>query len=65
MGKSKSFADKMAKGAQDNTTHCSECGETITSVKLITSEKSEDTGAWRFRQKFVGVCKCNEKEITG
>ena len=65
MGKSKSFADKMQKGGQDATTHCQQCGESITTVKLITSELSEDTGAWRFRQKFVGVCKCNEKEIYG
>ena len=65
MAKVKSFADKMAKGGQDHTTHCPQCGESISPVKLITSERSDKTGAWRFSQKLVGVCKCNEKEIVG
>lgn len=65
MAKVQSFADKMAKGGQDFTTHCPKCGETISSVKLVTSELSDKTGAWRFNQKFVGVCKCNENEILG
>ena len=65
MGKSKSFADKMAKSGQDDSTHCSQCGEAITTIKLITSEKSETTGAWRFKQNFIGLCKCNEKDVLG
>ena len=65
MAKIKSFADKMAKAAHDYTTHCPKCGESISTVKLITSERSQKTGAWRFNQRFVGVCKCNENDITG
>ena len=65
MAKAKSFADKVSKSTQDFTTHCSQCGESISMVKLINSEKSEKTGAWRFNQKFVGVCKCNENNLTG
>lgn len=61
MAKAKSFADKMAKSAQDFTTHCPICGESITVVKRITSEKSEKTGAWRFNQKFIGLCKCGDE----
>jgi len=61
MGKSKSFADKMNK--KDSSTHCSECGESITAVKLISSERSKKINAWRFNQRFVRVCKCNENEI--
>ena len=63
MGKGKSFADKVAKQTEDFTMHCAECGESLSTVKLITSEKSETTGAVRFRQKLVKVCKCNEKTI--
>lgn len=65
MGKSKSFADKMNKANQDSTSHCAQCGESIATVKLITSEKAEDTGAWKFRQNFIGICKCNEKDVLG
>ena len=64
MGKAKSFADKVNKGTHDYTTHCPECGESYTTIKLITSEKSDKTQAWRFNQRFVGLCKCNENEIV-
>jgi len=62
MAKAKSFADKMAKSTHDFTTHCPICGESIMMVKRIASEKSEKTGAWRFNQKFVGICKCGDDE---
>jgi len=65
MGKVKSFADKVAKSTEDFSTHCSKCGESIQPVMLVSSEKSEKTGAWRFNQRFVGMCKCNEKELQG
>ncbi|RLE46910.1 hypothetical protein DRJ25_03495 [Candidatus Woesearchaeota archaeon] len=60
-----SFADKLNKATTDFSTHCPVCGEAISYVKLVYSEKSEKTGAIRFNQKMVGICKCNEKEITG
>ncbi len=63
MAKGKTFADKVSKAGQDFTKHCPKCGESITSIKLITSECVEKTGAWRFNEQFVGLCKCNEKEI--
>jgi hypothetical protein len=64
MAKVKSFADKMAKDKKDFTTHCPKCGESITTIKLVASELSEKTGAYRFKQSFVGVCKCNENDVT-
>jgi hypothetical protein len=63
MAKSKSFVDKLQKSAHDYTTHCPKCGESYSNIQYITSEKSEKTGAWRFNQKFIGICKCNEQEI--
>jgi len=65
MAKGKSFMDKVAKSAQDFTKHCPKCGESITTVKLVTSEFSDKTGAYRFKQRLVGLCKCTEKELTG
>lgn len=65
MAKAKTFADKVAKASQDFSRHCQKCGESIATVKLVTSERSSKTGAWRFNQRFVGLCKCNEKEIVG
>lgn len=63
MAKQKSFADKVAKATHDFSRHCKTCGETISTVKLVSTERSPKTGAYRFKEKFVGVCKCNEKEL--
>ena len=65
MGRSSSFADKMAKANLDYTVHCSKCGESITPIKYVTSELSDKTNAWRFNQRFIGLCKCNEAKILG
>ncbi len=65
MAKAKSFVDKLSKASKIKREHCPECGEVLTTIKLITSEKSQKSGAWRFNQKFINICKCNQKEITG
>jgi hypothetical protein len=64
MAKAKSFADKVAKASQDFARHCPTCGEAIAPIQVVSSEKSEKSGAWRFNSRFVGLCKCNEKEFT-
>ena len=64
MAKGKSFMDKVAKSGQDTTIHCPECGESISMIKLVSSERSEKTGAYRFKQKFIGMCKCNENDLS-
>jgi hypothetical protein len=64
MAKVQSFADKMNKATHDFTSHCQKCGESFQTIKFINSEKSEKTDAWKFNQKFVGLCKCNEDEFT-
>ena len=63
MAKQTSFVDKLAKSAIDHTKHCPVCNQSITTIKLVTSEHSPKTGAWRFNQKYVGLCKCNETEV--
>ncbi len=65
MAKAKTFSDKLAKSAHDYTNHCRTCEQSLVPIMLITSERSSKTGAWRFNQKYLGLCKCNEKEITG
>lgn len=61
MGKDRSFASKMAKSATAN--QCPTCGQVPVMVKVIDSEVKEQKGSWRFKEKFVHVCNCNEKEV--
>lgn len=65
MAKDRSFAAKVAKGAQEalKAKKCPKCGEVINMVKVVSSEKKADLGTWRFKEKMVAVCKCNEKEV--
>ena len=66
MSKDRSFAAKVAKALSGKGgTHCPECGEVLSSVKLVVSEKSESTNSWKFNTRLVRVCKCNEAEVYG
>ena len=65
MAKAKTFADKIAKSHLDYTKHCPECGESISSVMVVAAERSEKTGAYRFKDKFVKICKCNQSDFGG
>ena len=61
MAKRQSFADKAAK--KKHSDHCPVCGGEITHIKLMKAINRN--GAWRFVNKPVGVCKCNEAEVYG
>jgi len=61
MAKAKSFADKVAKNQMDFHKHCKVCGEAINTIKLVKSEKTD--AAWRYNEKYVGMCKCNTKDV--
>jgi hypothetical protein len=65
MAKDRSFASKVAKGTKDalKARQCSVCGEIPNVVMLVRSEKKKTSPSWGFREKFVSVCKCNEKEV--
>lgn len=67
MAKDRSFAAKVAKGARDQlkSRQCPKCGEVMNVVKVVASEQKSDLGSWRFKERFVSVCKCNEKEVYG
>ena len=62
MAKKQSFADKASKVKHSVT--CPVCGGAVQSVLYVRSDKSA-AGAWKFRQKVVQVCKCNQAEIYG
>jgi hypothetical protein len=64
MAKAKSFVDKLAKAQSDFTSHCPKCGESIQPIMHVRSEKSKKTNAWKFNKRYVGLCKCNQKELT-
>ncbi len=61
MAKRQSFSDKASKKKHVDT--CPVCGGEITHIKLMKAESRD--GNWRFVNKPVGVCKCNEAEVYG
>jgi len=62
MAKDKSFAAKMGKSAKADG-ECPQCHEMRNSVLVVASEKKENTESWKFKEKMVHVCKCNENEV--
>lgn len=66
MSKDRSFAAKVAKAlSSDDGKHCPECGESFSTVKLVVSENSKAKNSWKFNQRLVRLCKCNEAEVYG
>ncbi len=64
MAKATSFQAKIAKGSsQRSAKMCPKCGEALQAVKFVTSERSEVKSSWKFNQRFIEVCKCNEQEV--
>ncbi len=63
MTKSISFADKMAKKAKASTNTCPVCNGEYKRVKSVKYFQSDSSGSWKFSQKMVNLCKCNEKEV--
>jgi uncharacterized C2H2 Zn-finger protein len=66
MAKDRSFAAKVAKAAGGKSgNRCPQCGEIFSTVQLVVSEKSAVSKSWKFNDRFVRVCKCNEAEVYG
>lgn len=64
MGKKpSSFADKMKK--EKKVVYCKKCGGAIQPLVYVKSEWSDHTNSWKFKERAIGVCKCNQKEIYG
>ncbi len=66
MPKDRSFAAKVAKALSGpKGSHCPECGEVYSTVKMVVSEKSAAKGTWKFNTRMVRLCKCNHAEVYG
>ena len=66
MSKDRSFAAKVAKATGGKSgNHCPQCGEAYSTVQLVVSEKSVAKQSWKFNDRLVRVCKCNEAEVYG
>jgi hypothetical protein len=63
MAKIQTFADKAAKAALQKGSKCPVCGTIRQPILLVSSEKSSVSSTWKFSERRVQVCKCNEKEI--
>ena len=63
MPKDRSFASKVAKSQHLTAAHCPQCGEIKNTLKTIQAFKSEKADSYKFKEKFVPICKCNEKEL--
>jgi hypothetical protein len=62
MAKKQDFLSKTMKGIKHGAI-CPKCESQLSYVKVVNTEKSDKTSAWRFVQKQVAVCKCNEQKI--
>ena len=65
MAKDRSFQAKVAKSQLGPVHPCPVCKESIVTYHVVRTARNEDKNSWRFKEKFIGVCKCNEKEILG
>jgi len=64
MAKKQDFASKTSKMAKHGKS-CPVCGEYYSFVLTSEMVASKKEGAYRFAERNVPVCKCNEKEIYG
>ncbi len=63
MAKQQSFADKATKAATMKGAKCPVCGAIYQPVLMVSSERSAVSKSWKFNERRVQVCKCNEKEV--
>jgi hypothetical protein len=63
MAKQQSFADKAMKAATMKGAKCPVCSAIYQPILMVTSERSKVASGWKFNERRVQVCKCNEKQI--
>lgn len=62
MAKDKSFAAKVSRSSSGEVYQtCKVCGEQFAMVQVIRTEQTGKNNAYRFKEKIVKVCKCNQK----
>lgn len=62
MAKAQTFADKAAKSQKLKYKKCPKCENVMEPILVVSSEMTA-SGTWKFNQKRIKVCKCNEKEV--
>lgn len=63
MAKQQTFADKAMKSAAAKGSKCPVCGTVYQPILMVTSERSATGIGWKFNERRVQVCKCNEKTV--
>ena len=63
MAKQQSFADKATKAAMIKGAKCPVCGTIYQPILFVRSERSKGGPSWKFNERRVQVCKCNEKQV--
>jgi hypothetical protein len=61
MAKRQSFADKANKKSHAKV--CPVCNATIEAIRIVDPTYRSDKKSWKFGDRMVEVCKCNEKEV--
>jgi hypothetical protein len=62
MAKKQDFASKVQKHAKLGNV-CPVCGNVFTLLKKVESQYSEESKSWKYSERNVKVCQCNEKEV--
>lgn len=65
MAKDRSFAAKVAKASGKKSDQCSVCNSTTNHVLFVKSVYSDQTRSWKFNERYLRVCKCNQQEVYG
>jgi phage FluMu protein Com len=63
MAKDRSFAAKVAKSQHSAKKKCPVCNVEINTIHVVETPFRQDKKSWRFKDRYVGICKCNEKEF--
>ena len=63
MAKRQSFADKASK--KSHVKICPVCNSQVDAYRMVDPTITTDKKSWKFKDKIVEICKCNEKEILG
>jgi uncharacterized OB-fold protein len=63
MAKQQTFADKATKAAAMKGSKCPVCGTIFQPILMVTSEQAKAGASWKFNERRIQVCKCNEKQV--
>lgn len=63
MAKQQTFADKAMKSGAMKGAKCPVCGTIYQPILMVTSERAKVGSSWKFNERRVQVCKCNEKQV--